>query len=204
MLIPCTFLNDKSPVVFVGTVISPEDPETQVILHDSPVVFDVTERLRGDVGKQISIYEQRTPCDFAFRFGKSYLVSAYVYNGRLVTSQLTLTRPVSDAVGILRQLREIKQGQRAASVFGTLGGGDSTGAPRPMGPITLTATSKHRTLTTRSAEDGSFEFKDLPPGIYRIKAESPQGWRFLTDVRVKHGKSCDLDGMGQMTLLADK
>jgi hypothetical protein len=74
----CNFLDDKSPVVFVGTVISPEDPETQVLLHGSPVLFNVIERLRGNVAKQISIYEPGTSCDFSFELGKSYLVFAYL------------------------------------------------------------------------------------------------------------------------------
>jgi len=122
--ISCNFPDDNSPVVFVGTVVSPEDPETQVLLHGSPVVFNVTERIRGNVGKQISIYEsRRVSCDFGFELGKSYLVFAYFENGRLTTSELTSTRPTWAAGALVRQLRTLSQGHGPASLFGYLGEG---------------------------------------------------------------------------------
>ncbi len=43
----CNSLGDKSSVVFLGTVLSPDDPETESMLHGSPIIFKVTERLRG-------------------------------------------------------------------------------------------------------------------------------------------------------------
>ena len=190
MLVFSNFLNNKAPVVFVGTVIAPEDP-AQVLLHDSPIVFDVTERLRGNVGTQISIYEHRDSCDYSFTLGKSYLVFAYFYNGRLMTSQLTLTRPTSVASAILRQLRAMNHGQRPASLFGYLGDGDP---PQPSAGVTIEAVSKHRTFRTRSEADGSFEFSDLPPGSYSIKAKLSDGNVATTHARLKRGGSYDLDG----------
>jgi hypothetical protein len=193
--ISCNFLDDKSPVVFVGTVISPEDPETQVLLHGSPVLFDVAERLRGNVGKQISIYEPRTSCDFPFERGKSYLVFAYLENGRLTTSELTSTRRTRAAGAFLRQLRAVNQRQQPVSLFGYLGEGGPT-SERPMAGITIEATSKHRTFTARSGADGSFEFNHLPPGQYWIKAELPKAYMpARVYARVKFGQSCDLQYM---------
>jgi len=188
----CNFLDDKLPVVFVGTVISPDDPETQVLLHDSPILFSVTESLRGNVGKQISIYETRTSCDFSFKLGKSYLVYAYLENGRLMTSELTSTRPTWAAGALLRQLRTFSQGQQPVSLFGYLGEGGPT-SERPMAAVTIEATSKHRTFTVRSGVDGSFDFNHLPPGLYRIKAELPKGYMPAgTYAQIKPGESCDL------------
>ena len=189
--ISCDFLADKSPVVFLGTVISPEDPESQVILHNSPVLFNVTERLRGNVGKQISIYEPRTSCDFSFQLGKSYLVFAYLEDGRLTTSELTSTRPTWTAGALLRQLRALSQGRQPVSLFGYVGEGDPT-SERAMSGITIEASSKHRTFTTRSGADGSFEFTYLPPGLYSI--ELPNGYMpTRTYARVKGGESCELE-----------
>lgn len=193
--ISCNFLDDKSPVVFVGTVISPEDPETQVLLHGSPVLFNVTERLRGNVGKQISIYEPRTSCDFSFKLGKSYLVFAYLEKGWLTTSELTSTRPTWAAGALLRQLRAVNQGQQPVSLFGYLGEGGPT-SERAMAGITIKATSKHRTFTARSGADGSFEFNYLPPGLYWIKPGLPKGYMpARTYARVKPGEGCDLQYM---------
>ena len=193
--ISCNFLDDKSPVVFVGTVISPEDPETEVLLHGSPVLFNVTERVRGSVGKQVSIYEPRTSCDFSFKLRKSYLVFAYLENGRLTTSELTYTRPTWAAGALLWQLRTIGQGQPPVSLFGYLGEGGPT-SERPKAGITIEAKSKHRTFTARSGADGSFEFNYLPPGLYWIKAELPKGYMPVrTYARVKPGESCDLQYM---------
>jgi Carboxypeptidase regulatory-like domain len=193
--VSCNFLNDKSPVVFVGTVISPEDPATEVILHGSPVVFNVTEVLRGDVGKQISIYGTRSSCDFLFERGKSYLVFAYVENGRPMTSELTSTRPLWAAGALLRQLRALKQGAQPAALFGYLGEGGPT-SERPMAGITIEAKSKRRTFTARTEADGSFQFAHLPPGQYSIKATLPKGYMpARTYARVKTGESCDLEKM---------
>lgn len=191
----CNFLDDKSPVVFVGTVTSPEDVEIQARLHGGPILFDVTERLRGNVGKQISIYGHGNSCDFPFEPGKSYLVFAYVENGRLATSGLTSTRPIWAAGALLRQLRLLNQGQQPVSLFGYLGEGGPTSG-RPAAGITIEAKSKHRTFTARSGPDGSFEFNHLPPGLYWIKAELPKGYLpAITYARIKRGESCDLEYM---------
>jgi hypothetical protein len=193
--VSCNFLDDKSPVVFVGTVISPEDPETQVILHGSPVTFNVTEVLRGDVGKQMSIYEPRSSCDFSFKVSQSYLVFAYVENGRLMTSELTSTRPLWAAGALLRQLRALKHGEPPAALFGYLGEGGPT-SERPMAGITIEAKSKRRTFTARTEADGSFQFDRLPPGRYSIRANMPKGYMAArTYARVKTGESCDLEEM---------
>ncbi len=191
----CNFLDDKSPLVFVGTVISPEDPETQVLLHGSPVLFNVTERLRGNGAKQISIYEPGTSCDFSFKQGKSYLVFAHLEDGRLTTSELTSTRPTWAAGALLRQLRAINQGGQPVSLFGYLGEGGPS-SKQPMAGIPIEATSKHRTFSARTGADGSFEFSHLPPGPYWIKAKLPKGYLpARTYARVKPGESCDLQYM---------
>lgn len=188
----CNFLDDKSPVVFIGTVISPEDPAQ---LRGSLVLFNVTERLRGNVGEQISIYEPGTSCDFPFELGKSYLVFAYLENGRLTTSEATSTRPIWAAGALLRQLRAVNRRERPVSLFGYLGERGPR-SEQPMAGITVDATSKHRTFTARSVADGSFEFNYLPPGLYWIKAELPKGYLpARTYAQVKPGESCDLQYM---------
>jgi hypothetical protein len=95
--VSCNFLDDKAPVVFVGTVISPQDPESEVLLHGSPITFRVTERFRGHIGQQVSVYEAGTSCDINFKWKESYVVFAYFQNGRLVTFEGTPTRPTKTA-----------------------------------------------------------------------------------------------------------
>jgi hypothetical protein len=190
----CNFLDYKSPVVFVGTVVSPEDP-AQVLFRDSPVVLNLIETLRGNAVKQVSIYDDGTSCAFSFQPGKSYLVFAYMQRGRLATSELTSTRPLWAAGALLSQLRAVNQGKQPASMFGFLRDGGPFGE-RPASRVTVRATSKHRTFTTRTGADGTFEFKNLPAGPYSIDAGQPDG-RTVTKTLglVKPGESCDLGYM---------
>lgn len=187
--ISCNFLNDKSPVVFVGTVISPQDPESEVLLHGSPITFRVTEHVRGKIGEQVSVYEAGTSCDFAFKWDESYVVFAYFQNGRLVTFEGTSTRPTKTAGALLRQLRALNEGRRPASLFGYL----SEGNDRALAGITIKAISHGRVFTSQTRADGSFAFAYLPPGDYRLKAELPKGFTLNQSfARIKRGESCDL------------
>lgn len=178
---------------FRGNCDPPEVP-AQVLFHDSPVVFNISETLRGNAGKQVSIYDDGTPC-LRFERGKSYLVFAYMQRGRLMTSELTSTRPLWAAGALLRQLRAVNQGKQPASMFGFLRDGGPFGE-RPAPRVTIRATSKHRTFTTRTGADGTFEFRNLPAGPYSIDAGQPDG-RTVTKTLglVKPRESCDLGYM---------
>lgn len=193
---------DRSSVIFVGTVLSPEDPETQALVHGSPIVFKVTERLRGDIGDRIEVYEPRTSCDYSFKVGDSYLVFAYVANGHLITSQLSSTQPLLTASAVLRQLRAINKGRRPASMFGFLGQRTQLNRSQPVSGITIKATSADRTFTTRTEADGSFQFAVLPPESYLVTAELSKGFvpAAPIDARLKRGESCDL---GEIRTVAD-
>ncbi|MGH9439636.1 MAG: carboxypeptidase-like regulatory domain-containing protein [Terriglobia bacterium] len=186
--VSCNFLDDKSPVVFVGTVISPQDPESEVLLHRSPITFRVTERFRGNIGQQVSVYEAGTSCDFAFKREQSYVVFAYFQNGRLMTSELTSTRSTKTAGALIAQLRAMEEGRRPASLFGYLGEGE-----RALGGIRIEAILHGRAFTSQTRADGSFAFAYLPPGDYRLKAQLPKGFTLSRNsARVKRGESCDL------------
>lgn len=187
--ISCNFLDDKSPVVFAGTVISPQYPEQEVLLQRSPITFRVTERFRGHIGQQVSIYEAGTSCDFPFKWKESYVVFAYFQNGRLMTSELTSTRPTKTASALIAQLRSLEEGRRPASLSGHL----SEGNDQALAGITIRAISNGRAFTSQSRADGSFAFAYLPPDDYRLKAELPKGFTLNQSfARIKRGESCDL------------
>ena len=192
--IGCNSLGDRASIVFVGKVLSPEDPATESILHGTPILFEVAERLRGEMEQRINIYEPGTSCDYTFRAGQSYLVFAHLENGRLTTSELTSTRPVLTASALLRQLRALREGRKPAALFGVLSQHSGPSKESPMADVKIRAISNKETFTTKSESDGSFEFGSLAPGEYRVKAELPKVLvPAETRVLIKRGESCDAE-----------
>jgi hypothetical protein len=159
-------------------------------------MFDVTERLRGNIGRQVEIYEPGTSCDYPFKAGKSYLVFAHPENGRLMTSELSATQAASTASAVLRQLRALSEGRKLASLFGMLSQHSGPNIEEPIAGVMIEALSNDGTFTARSESDGSFEFAVRPPGQYRVKAEVPKAFVPVeTRALVKRGESCDAQSL---------
>ncbi len=190
--VSCNFLDERAAAtIFVGTVLSPEDPETEALVHGSPIIFKVTERLRGQIGQQIAIYEPGTSCDYSFKVGESYLVVAFPDGGRLTTSELSSTQPASTAAALIRQLRALNEGRKPASLFGVLLEHSGPNATQPLAGVTIYAGGS----TTRTELDGSFEFSKLLPGLFRVQAELHKPFVATESypLLVKRGESCDAE-----------
>src|SRR4051812_11339871 len=71
----------------------------------------------------------------------------------------------------------------------------SGGHPVPKAPITIKNTASNASLSTQSAEDGSYSIASVPPGNYELSAEFPP--LFLPfhqkDVQVQAGQTTKFD-----------
>lgn len=165
-------------VVFLGLAHPGADPASRGYL-----TFSVTEVLRGTPPSLPEIWTNIgcCSCPFDFKAGETYLVFASDYgDGRLAANTCGLTRHIRDAAAVLAQLRSLAARGSSASVFGTLekymGG---PGVKKRLGHfagLEIRAVSDKGAYRTVTAADGTYEFRDLPAGLYEFTPDLPDTW----------------------------
>jgi hypothetical protein len=147
--------------------------------------LSVTEALRGFAfqGQSILVHTGvgGGDCGYNFKVGTSYLVYASRYNGELHTNICSPTRPSAGATHIIRQLRALQQGRRAADLFGMLGTSpvaftDIEQDIKPLAGKQVRVIDGNKVeQSTTTDDEGIFSFQDLPTGTYRIEVDPPFG-----------------------------
>jgi hypothetical protein len=180
--------------LFVGTVVQilepTSEPETQpdgsVEVHfggDRRVTLRMDERFVGDVGTEVTVTTGSGggDCGYGFEVGKSYLVSAGNWEGRLYTGICSITAPVHEAYARIQQLRALRDGARVASLTGVLIHHEwdpfsyKTLVDVPLAHTPVRVRTPAGELSMNTDEDGGFSLYGLPAGRYSLAADLPQG-----------------------------
>jgi hypothetical protein len=179
----------KDDVVFLGTV-------TQIAVMgrgatDSAAAnanatmtiryhFHIDEKFAGPDAPEIDIYSggDDGDCGYRFKKGASYLVfTEQGTEGRLFATKCNGTRPATEGLALIPQLRAMRDGKRVASVFGMLRRADPpTLAPPgdPDDPVANTALqlrSRYDRFTATSDQNGVYSFYDVHAGEYQFTAD---------------------------------
>jgi hypothetical protein len=179
----------KDDIVFLGTVTqvarvaaSASSPANQ---NAAPLVryhFRIDERFAGPNTTEIDIYSggDEGDCGYRFRQGVQYVVfTEQGTDGRLFATICNGTRPASDALALLPQLRAMRDGRRVASVFGVLRRADpptlaaAEDPDEPLSHIALNLRSRDDRFTSDTDPNGVYSFYDVHAGEYQFTADLP-------------------------------
>jgi hypothetical protein len=186
-------------VVFLGTVTAIEDMPYAAPKSDSssdssgsPVDivasrltryhFRIDERFAGPDVAEIDVFAGGDDGDCAYRFkkGEKYLVfTQQETEGRLFATICNGTRPASEAIALIPQLRAMRDGTHVASVFGVLRRTDPPFLSSPDDPddpvpdVALKLRSKYDRFETSTDKSGVYSFYDVHAGEYRFTANLP-------------------------------
>jgi hypothetical protein len=153
------------------------------------VTLSVSEGLRGNSGNSLVVRTETgtDACGYPFEVGHQYLVFANESQGNLTVTTCSATQPAKMAVATIHQLRALRDSTALPDIFGFAGtqpaDRSQTGweQVQPVPSLTVTAQSERGEYRTQTADDGSYEFRGLSAGRYRLSLEPPAGrlafWR---------------------------
>ncbi len=187
-----TSLFETAPVIFVGNL-----RMTDGGTYD----FSVEESMKGIRLNTATLVNAGVEGAVGFRgIGKRYIVFADWFYGeqsatnRIGPAELRVIdcgynmQELPFANDLVAQARAQRRGGREAVVHGTLietSRDDlerwTTDATHPLAGITIHASAVDNSVQarTRTRDDGTFEFVQLPAGEYRLTADLPPAWRLL-------------------------
>ncbi len=182
---PCGGMS-KSEVIFVGTVMDVENPATEKREDQGGISrykFRVNEVLSGVDKTVVEVYSGRGggDCSYHFILGQQYLVFPYRNEAQLWAGMCTETRPMAFATALLPQLRAMRDGRKAASLYGLLYSlqqpsqvTDTGNNYRFMKNVRIQLRAHNKKLETVTDDQGSYAFYDVPASSYKISAVLPQ------------------------------
>ncbi len=173
----CAYL-PHATVVFLGQAVS-EEPQA-----DGSFIarFMVREMFKGDPAAEVSVHSVNGGFGPGPRFkvGEEFLVVAdRDSEGQLVASVCNPSLPANLAVGDLNFLRARARGSLPNTIlYGlmfTIEMDKGGAMPKfiPMGGKKVAAVAPNVSLETTSDPDGYFEFKNIPPGDYKVSPILP-------------------------------
>lgn len=187
---PCEYLH--SDAVFVGKVLKttrvkhPMEKNSWTLGYS--MQFAVEESLRGSVGKEITVETGNGggDCGTPLEPGKKFLIFAYKErDGKLWTGMCSGNRPLTGDSRFDKVIDDYRQMITPGTgiIFGRIGivkplwHGDELGGSRstPLGGIIIRAKSEKSEFTTKTLEDGTFEFAHISNGKYTISPQIPSG-----------------------------
>ena len=145
--------------------------------------------LRGEAPATVITARSGESCGYEFRAGTRYLIVAHrLPDGRLSVSSCGLTRPLSEASGLL----EYPSDARGASNTNTsVGAGRDAGPwadfnrdvdPIPAARVTVNGPQLRSVMT---GADGRYSLADLPHGLYTVNVALPGVFPQLGEVEPK-------------------
>jgi hypothetical protein len=180
-------------VVFVGTVLSIENPPYEVStenpgVQESRYRFRIDEMISGlGEEQEIDIYSGRGGGDCSYHFVKNqkYLVFPNRNKDRLVVTICSRTRHFNFAQAILPQLRAMRDGNPVASVYGLLQIGQQPYLsvtddvpPQPLRNTRIELRDGDRVFATDTDSEGAFFIYSISPGVYSPWAKLPPNTEF--------------------------
>jgi hypothetical protein len=179
----------KDDNVFLGTVVGvvrvPTSEAKSGDQNAAPLIryhFRVDERFAGPDASEIDIYSggEDGDCGYRFKQGVQYVVfTEQGTEGRLFATICNGTRPASEALALLPQLRSMRDGRHVASVFGVLRRAEPPTLATPDDPddplpnIALKLRSHDDRFTADSDANGVYSFYDVHAGEYEFTADLP-------------------------------
>src|SRR5688500_17811072 len=186
----CTQGWKSGHVVFAGTVTGKLNTTIPArggsySYYQNAFQFSVSESFRGPAiaGQEFTVHTGMGggDCGYEFKIGTSYLVYASEYNGKVVTNICTSTAPAARMQHVMRELRALGKGERAADLFGMIGTSSLSVGVDPM-ELKPLAGKKVRVIGTHGSErstttddDGVYAFHNLPVDTYRLEVDPPTG-----------------------------
>lgn len=161
---------------------SPSPPVDIVASRLTRYHFRIDERFAGPEAAEIDIFAGGDDGDCAYRFnkGEKYLVfTQQETEGRLFATICNGTRPASEAIALIPQLRAMRNGTHVASVFGILRRADPPFLAPPDDPddpvpnVSLKLRSQYDRFETSTDQNGVYSFYDVHAGEYRFTANLP-------------------------------
>ena len=188
---PCRPIKDSSEVIFVGKLLSVENPPDDSRTADEDIgearyTFGVEESLAGVTTGQLDIFSGRGGGDCSVRFtvGEKYLIDAWRGEDRRVSvSTCSRTRPLVEAGAVLPQLRAMRDGRRPDSLFGTLWRDEPSEGDynQYLAGRTIHLRSPDRMFETKTDAAGRYRFPDLPPAEYAVSVDLPPSFVLIGD-----------------------
>ena len=180
----------KDDVVFLGTVteivvLPPASPDAGQNTGAARTIryrFHVDEKFAGPDDHEIDIFSggDDGDCGYRFKTGIPYIVfTQQETEGRLFATKCNGTRPASEGLALLPQLRAMRDGRRVASVFGILRRTDPPTLALPSDPddplpnTPLRLHSRYDRFTATTDQNGVYSFYDVHAGEYTFTADLP-------------------------------
>jgi hypothetical protein len=201
---PCRDFNNAD-VIFIGTAktISIRRSGTGARQHSTMLVqFAVEKPIRGVKGKTVVVETSASTsmCGYPFEKGKRYF--AYFYrspDGKLSESLCGSTVPLENAAVDLEYLKAVENGEKGGRVFGNIvqmlrksfkdqdeilpvagtkiiltsvRGSNAVGREQPK--------YEEREFQTQADDKGFYLFRNVPAGLYKVRAEFQNGLREIS------------------------
>lgn len=164
----------KSNAVFIGTVIAERTVPARADFYDGWVYRLRAKKIyRGPVRETIEVFTGNDNARFPLEVGKTYLLFAYMYDGRLTIDNCGNSEEFHQAGEAIRQIEDLLKNAKSAS------GGDISGRIVPwdlradidVAGIVVTARGEGKSYTGVADKDGYFHIQ-VPAGKYAVRAES--------------------------------
>ena len=149
------------------------------------VSFSVEKSIRGVNEKTVEVFTSANggTCGYPFKEGERYFVySRRREDGKLTEDLCGPTVLLKDAEDDLEYVKEIESGKFGSRISGTVyedkqRSYDDKRTFENLAGIEITIKNKKNKFKTKTDEKGFYIFKEIPPGVYRVIAEFPQGLR---------------------------
>ena len=191
----------RTDAVFIGIVTRVERTPNNTQLAVGPylkstVYFYVEEAFKGVEGTEIVF--DLDYCGYLFKEGERYLVYAYrnPNNKKLdVRAGSSRTRLLSEAAEDLEYIRGLPSAEPGSRIFGKVSQSthnlkESRFDTETLRNIKIILEGNNQRQEVVSDNEGRYEFKGLPAGTYRIRAELPAYLRYDEQTIQLNGRGC--------------
>jgi hypothetical protein len=162
----------SADAVFVGYVKSIKEPEKKSDDYLARLHLVVEQPLRGITASEVDLLTVwRTSCDIGFKVGERWLIYANRNEemNTLVAGACSLTKPFEDADADLAYAQSVSQTRAGQSITGSIVENMWT----PLNSMRVFLDGADVKSETGTDEHGRFEFRDLRPGKYSVRAFVP-------------------------------